>query len=297
MTPEMRRMNRAESWQTRVEIHRRRVSIATRAVVLVLLLSSPAIAADGPVSHLDRGIESDPGKVTWDNLYESERFWPYRIELVEAWRPAGHEGRFGWGVGILVRVEPSGLLRVDFGADGKHLVPAGATNVIVEANRIRTGEVAKRDPNFLVATGTRLLDAGKDPIQPVSIDSLREASGFLVLFVDPASEDFDRIAPQLEPLRGLHRVETILFPQGDARDARVAELCKSAGWRGAFLFDRFSPAYTASYLAADASLPRVVLITPEAREILSVEWREGVVESVRSAIEVEWGNVPSPSPD
>lgn len=267
------------------------------AAAFVCLLVSQTFAADGPERRDAVGSRSDSGIVTWDNLYESERFWPYRIELVEAWRPAGHEGRFGWGVGILVRVEPSGLLRVDFGADGKHLVPAGATNVIVEANRIRAGELAKRDPNFLVATGTRLLDASSNPLEPVSMESLREASGFLLLFADPASDDFMRIASELEPLRGVHRVQAILLPQGDARDGRVANLCKAAGWRGAFVFDRFSPPLTASYLPADVALPRIMLITPEAREILSVEWREGIVESVRSTIEAEWGSAPVSSPN
>ena len=75
------------------------------------------------------GIRSDadpsPRVITSENLFQNERYWPYHVILEEAWKPRGFQGEsFAWEqgtVGVLVRVEPGGLLRVDFGRFGVHL--------------------------------------------------------------------------------------------------------------------------------------------------------------------------------
>ena len=71
-------------------------------------------------------------------------------------------------MGVLIRVEASGLARIDFGRDGLYEVPVGATDLVERANRIRTGELRKMAPNFVLAIGPRLVDSAGAHAAPLS---------------------------------------------------------------------------------------------------------------------------------
>ena len=92
-------------------------------------------------------------------------------------------------VGVLIRVEASGVARIDFGRDGLHEVPVAKTDLVERANRIRTGEAEKLAPNFLLAIGPRLVDSAADALRPLPYAAVAEQRGFLCVFADPGAKD------------------------------------------------------------------------------------------------------------
>ena len=242
------------------------------------------MSTEAPVSgHSKPGDEP----IDYANLYRHEKSWPYRVTLTEAWKPAGWEGRFGWGVGILVRVESTGRLRIDFASLGKYLVPAEATNVIEEANRIRRGELRKPRPNFVNAVGTRLLDLASDRVRPVAESYFDGVERILVLFADPTTEDFRTIAAEIALWARQSGTVYILFPQGGHRDGATLNACRSSGWGDPVLFDRFVVPMTASYLGEVPEAPVAMLLSPEGRLIFSGAWNTRTRRDLRAVLDPE----------
>jgi len=260
------------------------------ALLLACLLASPVVlnasATAGELEPVYSAADSTAPAVTYANLYESERFWPYQIQLVEPWRPLGHEGDFGWGQGVLLRVAPSGLLRIDFARFGKHWVPARATDVIERANRVRRGEEHKFAPNLTLALKQRLLDPSRKTLAPIQLD-LMEQEAFLLVFADPSGDDFSEIARALGRFRKKEGLVIVLLAQGGYVDAYVYKRCHEASWPGAFLFDRFARAYTEGLLDVDAGdrPPFVQLATREGRLIHAAPWSEGAPDAIQRALD------------
>jgi hypothetical protein len=192
-------------------------------------------------------------------------------------------------VGVLIRVEASGAARIDFGRDGLHEVPIAKTDLVERANRIRTGELAKLAPNFLLAIGPRLVDSAGDALRPLPYASVAEQRGFLCVFADPGAKKFAALAAALAPL-----------PQGEHPDARVREQLRSLGWTIPFVYDHLAEAYTRSLLDADVALPAVVLQTREGRVLFQSEWKAGVASTLEAALDAAFASAPPPtaaSPD
>lgn len=265
---------------------RMRTNEGFRRVSLVLFWSLLASSAcQTPPDSLRSGPSiADDASITYENLDEHEQSWPYRVKLVDSWKPAGWKGRFGWGVGILVRVEANEQLRIDFAGLGKYQVPARATNVIAEANRIRRGELSKTGPNFINAVGTRILDLSSSPIRPVATAKLNEADSFLVVFADPTSKPFREMTAELEAMKGSPGTTIILFPQGGHRDGSTLNACRDVGWTELVLFDRFVEPLTGSYLGEAPASPHAMLLSPEGRLIVSGNWNARTREDLRSAM-------------
>ncbi len=245
------------------------------------------IAEEPPSARVVEGLytAADPTApaVDLDNLYASERFWPHQVRLVEDWKPAGWEGDFGWGMGVLLRVREDGALRVDFSRFGKHWIPAEVTDVVERANEIRLGTGHKFGPNLLIALKNRLLDPSGRTLREIPND-LMERRLFLMVFADPLAEDFDAVAAGLATLAGEPDVEVVLLPQGGHRDSEVYRACHDAGWRGSFLLDRFSPAYTEGLLDDPLRMPFLQLATPEGRLIWAAPWTAAAPAIVRERL-------------
>ena len=265
-------------------IHSTRPALPRGLALLVFLLGAAACLpgpsglpiddappADRVVDGLYAAAEPTAPVVDLENLYASERFWPHQIRLVEDWKPAGWEGDFGWGMGVLLRVRADGTLRVDFSRFGKHWIPAEVTDVIERANEIRLGTGHKFGPNLLMALKNRLLDPSGQTLREIPND-LMERRLFLLVFADPRAEDFPALAEGLAPLAREADVEVVLLPQGGHRDSHVYKACHDAGWRGSFLLDRFSPAYSEGLLDVSARLPFLQLATPEGRLVWEAPW-------------------------
>jgi len=224
--------------------------------------------------------------VTEGNLLESERFWPYELALTGSWQPAGRARPLSPGVlGVLIRVESSGAALVDFGRDGRHEVPVGATDLVERANRIRVGELHKMAPNFVLAIGPRLLDSESATPRTFGVLATSRKRTFLTVFADPDAEDFPELVEAVAPLREREGLLTILLPQGEHPDSRVRERLRGLGWTVPFVYDHLSEIYSRSLLTEGARLPALLLQTAEGRLLFQSEWRAGVVGELRSALE------------
>lgn len=247
----------------------------------------PAVTAPATPTSV-APTEATNATITDENLYASERYWPYHVQLTGGWKPEGFEGeQFGWGVGVLVRVERSGDLRVDFGRFGRHLVPAHSTNVVEAANRIRTGAETKGTPNFVLAVVNKLADPTTDPIRYRTPGSVRDVKAFVIVAADPLAEGFPDLAASLEPLRDRPDVLLVLFPQGGHGDVEVVAACKQAGWTAPFAHSRFAGAFTDSIVDETLERPSLVVQSPEGRVIHAGVWSLETMPALVKSIETE----------
>ena len=115
-------------------------SLAAVSVLVASVLATVASAGPPPVHDAsDKGAPA----VTEKNILASERFWPYRVALTRAWTPPGADKPFEKGhFGVLIRVEPSGDPRIDFGVRGKYAVPIGVTSLAVSSSGLRSSPPA-----------------------------------------------------------------------------------------------------------------------------------------------------------
>lgn len=241
--------------------------------------------------HVSGGLPdydaSDPDAppVTEENLLASERFWPYRVELVEPWAGAPRGAAVASGTaGVLIRVEPSGRARIDLGRDGLHEVPLAVTDVVARAERIRRGEKRKIAPNLLHAIGPRLGDSAGEEPGPYRFERAADKRGFLSVYADPEAEGFEALATSLARFQDRDEVLTVLFPQGRHPDAEVRERLRALGWKVPFVLDHLSEPYTHSQLGAAHALPAVQLQTAEGRVLFRSAWDPGVPEALAAEL-------------
>jgi hypothetical protein len=253
--------------------------------------AAASLAADSPYRAADPAAPA----VTRENLLASERFWPYQIELREPFAAGGGSQPVPAGtIGVLVRVELSGLARVDFGRDGRFAVPIERTDLVERAERVRRGELWKPAPNLVHAIGARLVDSESEALRALDPLALRSAAGVLSVFADPTSPDFRNVAAALGPLRGRHGVITVFFPQGEHPTAETRDRLRDAGWLVPFVPDALAEGYTRALLDEGVAPPAVLLHTLEGRRITLSAWREGIADELRSALDAEFGDRAGP---
>lgn len=216
------------------------------------------------------------------NLLENETFWPYRVTLVSDWKTPSESILPQGSVGILIRVEEDGRARIDFGRDGLYAVPSEMTDLIEQANRILAGETEKEDPNFVAAIGQRLLASDELPPRALGTPAIRGRAGFLLVFADPTSAEFEALASGLASFQSSQDIQTLVFPQGRHSDVVVAKRLQELDWRVPFVFAHLSEPYTQTLLS-DATLPAVILQTAEGRVVLQETWTPQLPELLTAA--------------
>ena len=267
-------------------------------LLLILLLTTFAApfarAGDGHMTgNLPEYHVSSPRAaiVTAKNLLASEIFWPYQLELVKQVRRAAPAPILPAGsLGVLIRVEGSGVARVDFGRDGLLDVPVASTDLLERANRIRTGDLEKMAPNFVFAIGPRLADSAAASLGAFPFLSMNEMHGFLCVFADPNAQDFSAITAALAPLRESRGVMTILFPQGRISDLELREQVRASNWAVPFVYDHMSEAYTHTLLPAGVEPPAITLQTPDGRLIFASAWSPTIVPKLTAALDGTFGS-------
>jgi hypothetical protein len=251
---------------------------------LLLALVPTSLYADSLPEHRAADPKAEP--VTEENLLASERFWPYHVELTKRWQGAGGSQPLPAGtMGVLIRVEASGLARIDFGRDGLYQVPVGATELVEDANRIRRGELRKMAPNFVLSIAPRLVDSAGPTLRPYLAATAAKHRGFLTVFANPDAEGFADLARALAPLSNRAGVLTILLPQGEHPDAKISDKLRSLGWTVPFVYDFLADTYTRSLLAQATPLPAVVLQTDEGRVLFQGAWSADAVQKLRAALD------------
>ena len=186
--------------------------------------------------------------------------------------------------GVLVRAEEGGTARIDFGRDGLSDVPIGVTDLVARANQVRLGTLEKMAPNFVLAIGPRMIDAGSEAPRPVRAEEFSKPRVFLCVFADPGAPGFAAIAKALAPLRERNGLMTVLFPQGSHPDTAVREKLRARGWPVAFVPDHLAEAYTPSLLA-DTPPPALLLVTNEGRALLRASWKPALVAEIEKLLE------------
>ncbi len=245
-------------------------------VPTLLLISVCADDSGEPAQDASSAsVETEPGRevITGNNLLAKERFWPYRVGLTQPLAVAGRDQPLPAGlVGVLIRVEASGLPRIDFSTRGKHEVALEKTDLLERANRIHRGEMEKPEPIFIHAIKSRMLDSGSDPLAPLPTEVAEGRPGFLGVFADPRAEGFSELASALAPLRDRHGVMTILFPQGTHPDPEVRDRLRSLEWTVPFVYDYLSEPYTHTLLVEGTPIPFTMLQTNEGRVLFQGPW-------------------------
>ena len=285
--------------------------------VLALALAIPAAAgADDPSfptleelrqQHEDR-IESlgppsyqaaDPqaAVVTPGTLLENDRFWPYQVVLTEPLAPRGGSSvalRPGLR-GVVVRYQPDGNVRIDFGRDGVVEVPLAKTDLVERVNRVRLGEERKISPNLTHAIGPRLVTT-IDPAGPGTIpfEETFAARGYLAVFANPREEGFDELAEALAhaDLHGRHGVWTVLLPtvaQGQLPSLETHQRLHRAGWIVLFVHEAFALSYARSLRDEDEPAPALMLSTADGRLLLDRPFGAGALDEIEAALEAEFG--------
>jgi hypothetical protein len=250
---------------------------------------SEGCPVEGTLSEYEASDPSAPA-ITEENLFASERFWPYQTELTSAWQAPGREPPLPAGAqGVLVRLESPAVARIDFGRRGVFEVPVDVTDLVNRSNRVRRGELEKIGPNFFHAVGSRLVDSASEEPGAFDLKGALGCRGYLAVFADPEGGRLGELALALGSLREHDDVLTILFPQGRHPDLEVREALRSLMWEIPFVLGYLSEGYTESILNENAKLPAVVLQTPEGRVLMQRSWKPGLAEELSAAIENAFG--------
>lgn len=229
--------------------------------------------------------------VTADNLLDHEAQWPYRTALTGAWQPPGRNEPLPAGTdGVLIRVEPGQLARIDFAREGKYEVPIAKTDLVENANRIQRGELEKPTPNFVTAFAMKLLDPASDPPRSLRPEQLAERSRFLCVFADATSENIAKLAAALRPLAKRGDVTTILFQQRGYSDEEVLKRLRAGDWLVPFVFKHLAVPYTATLLREGTPMPYVMLMTDEGRVLFEGAWQPNTTARLASALDAESSN-------
>lgn len=273
----------------------RRLSLllsALSAALLGLALLPPAASAqdsaqrfDGPKLPDHVAKDRDAPAITQANLLESDRFWPYRVALLEPWQPVPQAEPLPTELdGVLIRVESADVARIDFGRGGVQRVPVDKTDLVQRANRVRLGEEEKAMPNLAYQVAPRLVDATSDTQRAYPLTDAMSKRGFLCIFADPSAPAFAQLAKALAPLADHPGVLTVLFPQGEHADVALRDTLRAQGWKVAFVLDFMSEAYTGTLVDPGTPMPVIQLQTNEGRILLEAPWKPGLEKRIAAAL-------------
>lgn len=217
--------------------------------------------------------------VTERNLVEGERFWPYQTALTRKW-----ESLLPGSLGVLIRLESKDVARIDFGRDGLHEIPVGATDLVARANAIRVGKAEKSAPNLLFAIGPRLLDSASLVARGFPFADALEKRFFLCIFADPWRREFGSLVSALAPLRNRPDVLLVLFPQSHRPDSQVAGQLRAMKWTVPFVYAHLSEPYTRTLLEQGTAFPALSLQTGEGRVLYEGRFGGGALAKLTAAM-------------
>jgi len=256
-------------------------------VALPLLVGAPLAAQEVPVHDA-----SDPGapEVTLANVLENDRFWPYRVALLEPTTPPGASRPIRAGLsGVLVEVNSAKRVRIDFGRDGILEVPIEETNLVAESNRVRLGELDKLAPNLIAALGPRLVESGAPGLRQLDFAQIGPRDQVILVFADPTTPQFAPLAKSLAPYQARNELLTILVPQGNHSDAEVRRSLRERGWTVPFVYRHLAPGYTKSLVDEGIELPAVRLSSAEGRTLFDRAWGEEAGARLGELLESTYG--------
>ncbi len=254
------------------------------SLALLLVLASSAFSEeiqDAGVLPPHIAKDASAPQVSEANLLQSERFWPYRVAVTKRDMASGLEPG---NEGVLIRVEDGARVRIDFGRDGVHTLPVAITNAVEQANRVRLGDESKLSPNLTLAIGPRLNGAALGKLR-LPLAEVTGQRGFLAVFADPKSAEFDAIAKSLSRFQDHAGVMTVLFPQTFVNENSFGAHMAELGWKVPYVYDFLAPGYTDALLAAPQKAPAISLHTAEGRLLFQQAWSPQAVAAIQEALE------------
>jgi hypothetical protein len=234
-----------------------------------------------------RIADADAARVTADDLLASERFWPYQVAIGMdgPWQPPEGKPLRPGTRGVLIRIEEGGIARIDFGRHGVHDVPVAKTDLLEQANRIRSGSASKMAPNYVLAIGPRLVDPSGEVLRAFPLREVLPYRAFLSVFADPQSEAFAALAEALARFRSHPGALTVLFPEGEGDDAAIGERLRALGWSAPFVYQRLAPSYAKGLLREGTPRPALLLSSAEGRVLLARSWTEESAPELATALQ------------
>ncbi len=229
--------------------------------------------------------------LTAGNLYRHDRYWPYHVQLRDGFAELGRDQPYGWGFGVLLRVEDARSVRIDFGAPGKYTLPIDATDVVERARAVQRGEEEKTMPNLYRALAPRLLDPGGDLLENEPLARI-EAHDFLLVLSRVESDDLAEIGERIAPLDGQHGLRVVLFATGGRGDDQVFKRLHEIGWRAPFLRTTLVEAFTKGYFSESRPAPWILLLNEEGRVLFDSPWQEDTMRRLEPLL----GSRKSPDP-
>lgn len=243
-------------------------------------------------------VAADPAAtpVTAENVLERERFWPPHVELESALEREGTHTLKAGTTGVLVHVKPDrskgGIVRIDFGRDGRADVPLDRTDLIERANRVRLGELHKGTALLTLALGTKLAKGEQGRLTPVVIDEVGGHAAYLLVFADLAAPEFPEVSRQLAALQARRGLYTILLPQGDQHDRDTLAKLEEHGWSVPFVLDQLAEGYRRAYLGDASPLPSLMLMSEEGRVLFEGAPEADGLEQLTGALDAAGVRLP-----
>ena len=260
---------------------------ATLLIVLVWsameLMGCPQSSTDASQSEKVAGVESSAspatpgsampaiepqGKITPENILESERYWPEIVALTEPWLPPDSEKPLKKSYrGALIRVDEQGHARIDFGRHGKYDVPIEFTDLIERANQVESGALYKMAPNFISHFGTLFLHPSTPEMLPYPTAELAKAQRFLCIFANPRDPSFEKLARQLAKLSDQPGLQMILFPLSMKPDELevVKVTLKRVSWPVPFAYPAAAEMHAVALLGDVPTSAEALLVTADGR--------------------------------
>jgi hypothetical protein len=236
-----------------------------RILSLILLLSLVGLFnhTSTPVSAAQQEPPADAAP-SYAELLENSDLWPHRVELTKPVELSDPPKvlRPGWS-GILMRIEEDGAV-IDFGRHGTHSIEVSSTDTLLQASRIKSGEVKRADlfvrrmfNKFYVA------DPGSyGTYRPSVHQDFTGFDTFLLVWADlgsvasgPAISWVLRERERLEHLR----CRPLLFPLDPTEKELLAD-AKSLGWKDPTCYHWTLPGHRKSLALEPISDPTFFLI-------------------------------------
>ena len=224
-----------------------------------LLLATASIAVE-PATTARNWIDAD-------EVYAQSAHWPAIVKMTETWTTPDGTTLWQHHQGVLIRVHPDDhLSRIDFGRFGVHDVAFELTDIVERTNAVRSGELLKMGPNFVLLIGTKLVDTRAERPTPLPSSEVASGDAFLCVFANPEDPGFAALVAEISSLSASEGLRTIFFPQDFGREdlipvsARLREL----GWAVPLAPVK---SYTRSLMPPGKDAPYALLVTPEGRII------------------------------
>lgn len=253
--------------------------------IISLLITLLAFATAGAALQ-----SADPTFSFKDALAIPSKFWPTLVNTVKEIDlevKSGRAATISEGTrAVVIRLEPSGQLLVDFGREGIHLVDPSATNFVELSHAVANGKIDKLYGIMAGMIAQRLtIPTESGELLPYSFKTVNESDYFMLAYIeDDAGQfrvlsDFQKTSSEL-----LKSTATtfLLMPTFDYRNKELSARLHAAGVRVPFMYDYLVKPYTKTM--SHKPQPPALIVTDANGRIL--ERYEGSLEAFEMGLKL-----------